>query len=48
MDVVGSSQFDRHAGNDIGEEDGAFGNVRTDKIKCCSQKDDIENVVDKA
>lgn len=45
MDVVGCGQFDGDAGDDIGEEDSAFWNVRADEVECRGQKYDVEDVV---
>lgn len=48
MDVIGCSQFDHHTGNDIGEEDGAFGDVGTDQVESGCQKNHVEDVIDEA
>ena len=48
MDVVRGGELDYHAGDDIGEEDGAFGNIRAHQIQGSCEKDDIEDVVDQA
>jgi hypothetical protein len=48
VDVVWGSELDYHAGDDIGEEDSAFGNIRSDQVQGGCKKDDIEDVVDQA
>jgi hypothetical protein len=45
VDIVRCGELDYHAGDDIGQEDGAFGNVRADQVQGGCQKDDIEDVV---
>jgi hypothetical protein len=48
VDVVRGGELDYHAGDDIGEEDGAFGNIRADQVQGGCKKDDIEDVIDQA
>lgn len=48
MDVVRGGELHYHAGDDIGQEDSSFGNVRTDQVQGGCQKDDIEDIVDQA
>ena len=48
MDVVRGGELYYHAGDDIGEEDSAFGNIRAHQIQGSCEEDDIEDVVDQA
>jgi hypothetical protein len=48
VDVVRCCQLDEHAGDDIGKQNGAFGDVRANKVESGGQQDHVENVVDEA
>jgi hypothetical protein len=48
VDVVRGSELDYHAWDDIGQEDGALGDIRTHQVQGGCEKDDIEDVVDQA
>lgn len=45
MDVVGRCELDEEAGDYVGEEDGAFGDVGADEVEGGGEEEDVEDVV---
>jgi hypothetical protein len=45
VDEVGGDEFGEEGGEDVGEEDDAFGNIGADKVEGCGEDDYVEDVV---
>lgn len=48
MDEVGCYELGEEGGNDVGEEDDAFGDCGTDEVEGGGEDDYVEDVVDEA